>query len=241
VVWGIIFGIFFSLVYDLIPSKYISKGFFYGLIIFLITNFRDDSFLWPYGSLFLSLILAWYFIGFFQSITYGTILSLFYRKLSTKYNIPKSKSVIQTYSVMSGFHIGAVAGLLGGVFALLSRVLGGLIGLFPFLYVNMKGGQIIIEDFSLQLLAGLSSQIFINMIWGIVMGMIYAKVYNLVPGNGVRKGLIFGMIFLLVASFRTSTYLFLWGDLDTAWQFIFIGFFNALFYGIFLGILYKKE
>ena len=35
---GFLAGIIFSLVYELIPSKYISKGFFYGLVIFLITN-----------------------------------------------------------------------------------------------------------------------------------------------------------------------------------------------------------
>ena len=137
-------------------------------------------------------------------------------------------------------HVGAIAGLLGGAFALLSRVLGGLIGLFPFLYLNLESGKIIIEDITSQILVGLAQQFFINMIWGIILGVIYAKVYNLVPGKGIKKGIIYGMIFFLVASFRLSIYLFLVRDFDTAWQFFFIGFFFALFYGLFLGLLYRK-
>lgn len=49
---------------------------------------------------------------------------------------------------MSGVHPGAFAGLLGGAFALISRILGGLIGLFPFLYISIEAKKIIIEDIS---------------------------------------------------------------------------------------------
>lgn len=49
VIWGVIFGVIFSLTYDLIPGKYISKGFFYGIVIFLITNIRDYSYLFIMG------------------------------------------------------------------------------------------------------------------------------------------------------------------------------------------------
>jgi hypothetical protein len=206
----------------------------------LLTNIRDSSYNLIYGTLFLPFILSWYFIGFFQSITYGIILSFLYRTLSGKFRISTTRPEIKTYSVMSGIQVGAIAGLLGGAIALLSRVLGGIIGVFPFLYINLEGGQIIFEDFSLQLLSGISSQIFINMIWGIILGVIYVKVYNLVPGEGVRKGFLFGMMFFLVASSRASIYLFLWGDFDGGWMYIFVGFFNALFYGLFLGLLYRK-
>ena len=240
VIWGLIFGIFFTIVYDLIPGKNISKGFFYGMIIFLISNFRDSSYLWPYGALTISFILSWWFIGFFQSIAYGFILASLYRTLLGKYGFAKGRRKIKTYDVISGIRVGAIAGLLGGVFALLSRVLGEIIGLFPFLFMYTEGGIIVIEDFLTKLLSGFAIQLFINMIWGIIFGMIYTKVYNIVPGKGIKKGILYGMIFFLVASLRYSLYLFLWGDMNYGWGFIFIGFFNALFYGLFLGILYKK-
>ena len=239
-IWGIIFGIFFTIVCDLIPGKYISKGLFYGLIIFLITNFRDSSFVMPYGAIYLPTILSNLFVGFFQSIAYGFILAFLYRELSGKYGVVKTRRKIETYDVIGGIRAGGIAGFLGGIFALFSRVLGEIIGLFPFLFLSLEGGYLVIEDFSIKLLSGIAVQLFINMIWGIVFGMIYAKVYNLVPGKGIKKGIFYGMLFLLVASFRASLYLFLWGDFFGGWGYLFIGFFNALFYGIFLGILYKK-
>jgi hypothetical protein len=240
VIWGIIFGIIFTVVYDLIPGKYISKGLFYGLIIFLITNFRDSSYLWPQLILYFPFILSWGFIGLFQSIVYGSILGFFYRILLGKYGVAKARRKIETYNIISGIRVGAIAGLLGGVFALFSRILGEIIGLFPFMYALKEGEYIVIEDFFLRFLDGIDSQLFINMIWGIVFGMIFTKVYNLVPGKGIKKGIFYGMMFFLAASLRMSLYLFLWGDFWYGWSFLFIGFFNALFYGLFLGILYKK-
>jgi hypothetical protein len=239
IIWGIIFGIIFSIAHDLIPGKYISKGLFYGLVIFLITNIRDYSYLIIIG-VYTPFALCWYFIGFFQSITYGIILGLLYRLLSVKYGISITRPEIKTYSVMSGIQVGAIAGLLGGAFALLSRVLGGLVGLFPFMYVIIEGEKIVIEDFTIQIISGIASQLFINMVWGIIFGIIFVKAYNVIPGKGVKKGLIFGMLFFLVASCRLSVYFILWGDLDAFWTYFFIGFFNALFYGLFLGLLYRK-
>jgi len=241
IIWGVIFGIIFSIVYDLIPGKYISKGFFYSMIILLITNIRDLSYLWSYGAKYFLLILSWGFIGFFQLITYGSILTFLYRTLLSKYGVAKVTSKIETYDLTGGIRIGAIAGLLGGVFALLSRVLGEIIGLFPFSYMVKEGEYIVIEDFFYRFLDGIDGQIFINMIWGIVFGMIYTKAYNAVPGKGISKGIFYGMVFFLVASLRYSIYLFFWGDFNFAWMFLFIGFFNALFYGIFLGILYKPK
>jgi hypothetical protein len=238
-IWGIIFGIIFTIVYGLIPDKYISKGLFYGLFIFLVTNFRDSSYLWPTGTLYLPVILSTCFIGFFQSIAYGSILAPLYKTLLKKYGVTKVERKIKTYDVKGGIIPGAIAGLLGGVFALISRILGGIIGLFPFFWVAKEGEIIVVEDFFIIFLSGIDNQLLINLIWGIVFGIIFTKLYNLVPGKGIRKGIFYGIIFFLVASLRYSLYLFLWGDIIYGWAFLFIGFFNALFYGLFLGILYK--
>jgi len=235
VVWGIIFGIIFAIAYDLIPSKYISKGFFYGIVVFLITNLRDSSYYWPYVLVFdyTLVILSMLFIGFFQSITYGTILAFLYKSLLNRYNVPKVRRKIETYELMGGIRTGAIAGLLGGVFALFSRMLGEALGLFPYLWIAKEGKYLVIifEDFFSKLVAGFAVQLFINMIWGIVFGMIFTKVYNLVArarwSRYKKRHFIWNDIFLSCKSKDVSLFVPmgqypLWLGIPFHWIFQFI-------------------
>ncbi|MCW4032908.1 MAG: hypothetical protein NWF08_05905 [Candidatus Bathyarchaeota archaeon] len=229
-IWGIIFGIIYSRTYSIIPNRGIFKGIIFGLFVFLITNFRDASFLLPFG-IFLLLSIGWMIVGFFQSITYGSILSILYQNLCSKYKIPKRAPKIKTYNVSRGIYLGAIAGLIGGVAAFLSRVGITITGLYP-LPVELDPSSLF------NVLAGY--HIILNTIWAIVLGAIYTKVYNLVPGTGLIKGVFYGLIFFLVASFRMIPYFTLWGDLVNGLGWGYVGFFNALYFGILIGILYRK-
>ncbi|MFC1505837.1 hypothetical protein ACFLQ6_02080 [Thermoproteota archaeon] len=53
--------------------------------------------------------------------------------------------------------------------------------------------------------------IFINLIWSIIFGAIFARVYNVVPGKRIMKGLCYGLIIYLLDTFQTSMYSIPWG------------------------------
>jgi hypothetical protein len=228
-IWGIIFGIIYSKTYSLIPSRGIYKGIVFGLFVFLITNFRDVTYLLQSGLILIS--IGWMIIGFFQAIIYGSILSIIYQNLGSKYGISKKIPKIKAYKVSSGIYLGAIAGLIGGMAASLSRVAGVAIGLFPMVEIPTVSNIFVIL---------IGAHLIPNLIWGIILGAIYTKVYNVIPGMGLIKGIFYGLIFFLVASFRTSVYHLMWGLSSDAWAWCYIGFFQALYFGILIGILYRK-
>jgi hypothetical protein len=228
-IWGIIFGIIYSRTYGIIPNRSIFKGIIFGLFIFLITNLRDVSFWLPFGVILPS--IGWVIVGLFQAITYGSILSILYQNLCSKYRISIKIPKIKTYNVGRGIILGAIAGFIGGIAAFFSRIAGMVTGLLP-LTVELDPASL------LNTLAGY--HIILNTIWAIVLGAIFTKVYNLVPGTSLIKGVFYGLIFFLVASFRMGIYFILWGDLFNAWSWLYVGFFNVLYFGILIGILYRK-
>ena len=128
VIWGGIFGIIYSKGYGLIPGEGLSKSFFFGMLVFLITNFRDASYYLPYWPLYNPLTFSWIFIGVFMWIAYGLVLGFLYETLHTGYSILKEKIV--TYDMSSGLYAGAFAGFIGGVAAFLSRILAGILGIY---------------------------------------------------------------------------------------------------------------
>ena len=240
-IWGVIFGIIYSIGYRLIPGKGVSKSLLFGMLIFLITNFREAVWYLPYSPAYNTQLFPWMFIGIFMWIAYGLVLGFLYESLHQEYGIFKEEKKIVTYDMISGLHAGALAGFIGGVAAFLSRILGGLIGLFEMTISFFKEGQwIAITPTPFNLIAAV--HIFFNMIWGIVFGLLYPLVYNLIPGKGVIKGICYGMIILLVTSFRLGIYYLAWGEIiDLFWIWTYIGFFNTLFFGLVIGYAYKKE
>ena len=75
-------------------------------------------------------------------------------------------------------------------------------------------------------------------IWGIAIGIIYSKVYDLIPGKHIYKGLVFGIILTLIWSVR-------WVTWDIAYSWIpelkgdLLSLHLYLVFGILLGILYE--
>jgi len=79
--FGAIFGALYSRLHDPIPGKGISKGFNFGLMIWLIKDIAAGAFV-PLLSRHLhwTIWIALIFIGFFKWITYGSLLGALYKK-----------------------------------------------------------------------------------------------------------------------------------------------------------------
>jgi len=124
--WGIVLGIIYSRIYDIIPRKNIIKGVIYGLFLYFIIAFRIGTFDLAYGLLLD--VAGGNFSGFFSWLSFGLVISILYESLHEKYNIPKEKKKIITYNIESGILPGALAGFCGGLVASVSQVIGHITG-----------------------------------------------------------------------------------------------------------------
>ncbi|WP_455276474.1 hypothetical protein [[Eubacterium] cellulosolvens] len=239
--WGIILGIIYSRIYYVVPKKAILKGVIFGLFIWFITKIRLETFELAYGRFIQAVGAISY--GFFMWLSYGLVLGILYESLHKKYNIPKEKKKIIRYDMSSGILPGAISGLCGGVAASVFAVMGQITENWG---VLTAGGQLIstIEFWWSQ--AG--THILINMIWGTIFALFFTKVYNLVPGKGVKKGLYYGLILYAINVFMIGTYCVPWAIYHNDWTMAqyyagalwIIGGANAVVYGLVLGYLYKK-
>jgi len=55
-IWGVIFGLFISIIFDRIPGRVITKGLLIGLIYALFSTFQPVCSLWAYGNVTSALI-----------------------------------------------------------------------------------------------------------------------------------------------------------------------------------------
>lgn len=240
IIFGIIGGLIYSRVYGVIPGKAVLKGLIYGLVLYCIAEVRTSTLTLAYG---------WYlwaseafFAGAFKWISYGLVLGLLYEFLQSRYYPRKEIRKVEEYSMKGGTLPGAIAGLIGGSAAALTTITGPMVGFF-----KIPGAP---PAPTLDFLIGQAgTHIFFNMVWGTIFGTIlFPKVYNLVPSKGIVKGLIFGLTVFLMDTVHTAMYnlglglklsiaslifLFEWGT--------FVGFFQAFFFGLVLGALYKKQ
>jgi len=225
-IWGIILGIIYSKVHDLIPGKSISKGLIFGMVIFLIFNIRQASASVAYG--FTLHAVSHIFIGFPMWVSFGLVLGVIYESLLNRHHPTQKKLKIIGYDLKGGIHPGAIAGAIGGIVYFIcmipiDRWVYGTIGLeLSFLVAQM------------------GSHILYNMIWGAVFGAIFAKVYNTVPGKGSMKGLYYALVVFFITSFHISTYNVAYAIYAMAIASGF-GVFRAITEGLVLGYLYKPS
>lgn len=77
--------------------------------------------------------------------------------------------------------------------------------------------------------------------WGIIWGAFYALLYDYVPGEGVKKGLIYGLVIWTIVFSRNAVVLASYGLRLWAFLWALTGFFSiGITYGLVLGYLYKK-
>ena len=77
-IWGIIFGLIFSAFYSRIPGKGISKGFYFGLLLWLLVAIRPATFLGLFGEM--PWAKGFIIVGFFFTVVYGIVLGALYKK-----------------------------------------------------------------------------------------------------------------------------------------------------------------
>lgn len=129
----------------------------------------------------------------------------------------------------SGIGAGAVAGVVGGIVAVIAVW-----------FLNPAVGALDTAAMA----KWLTTQIGLNIIWGAVFGWIFSKVYDLIPGSGVTKGLCFSMMVwvFFIGLYPLSFFLLVYDPPLTvmAMGWGIVGFLVRLFYGPVLGALYKK-
>ena len=225
IVWGIILGIFYSKVYDLIPVKHVFKGLFYGLILGLIYNIRTANFNYLYAYPDYAISNA---IGIFVLISYGLSIGILYKFFQSKYYLDRKKLKISKYDIGMGIQSGAIAGLIGGIVITFAHI----IFWDP---VLVSESLLDIEFYISQF----GAHAFMNMMWGAVFGILYAIFYSRIPGKIIFKGVAFAILIFFITSFRVAFSSLLYGNIVN-----FIGWGNGIFlflvYGLVLGLLYRK-
>ena len=235
VIFGAICGIIYSRAYFVIPGKGISKSILYILILWLISWIRMATFAAAYGFYLNS--VTYIFADFFRWITYGLLLGILYEYILSKYYPAKKELRIVTYSLWSGVIPGAIAGFLGGIAASIVNFVSFIIGLFGPQVMPGAPGKLIM-DFWISQTGG---HLELNLVWGAVFGVIFTQVYNLVPKEGIRKGLYYSLIIFLLGTFHTELYWLVWGYASLFVWGVPVGFFQAIVFGIVLGYFYKPK
>jgi len=82
IVWGAVFGGIYSKVYDVVPSKGVTKGLCYSLLIWLcfIGLYPITFFVLLYWPSMNQFALGWGVVGFFVRLFYGPVLGYLYKK-----------------------------------------------------------------------------------------------------------------------------------------------------------------
>ena len=225
-IWGIILGIIYSRIHDLIPGKGILKGLIFGLTYYLIFNIRNVTFMIAYG--FYPLVIGAFL--YISPIIYGLMLGILYKA-------PKEKMKVTEHDLKSGIIPGAITGLIFGIAAQISFIMSTYFG-FIFVFTEVIPDYLTDIGF---IIAQIGNHVWINMLWYAIFGAFYAKFYDRIPGKSLVKGAIFGLIMWLIANVPNSVYHLVYGQLGAATQW---GLFSPEFY-IFPGLLlegfYKKR
>ena len=130
---------------------------------------------------------------------------------------------------------GAIAGAVMDIAFVASGYVFGNLGVFV-----PPGGSMEIWDLSMWILGSLA-HLSLGIIWGMILGAVYAYLYSLIPGKGAMKGLCFGLSMWIFKDVLAGSYLALtMNEVNSAIILIVVGFFMWIVYGPVLGFLYKK-
>jgi len=230
-IWGVIGGVIYSKASRVIPGNALSKGLVYGLVGYLIYNIYFAIIFTPF--LLLDVVATHVIYGLSIWIPYGLVLGIIYEFLYVRYYIAEKEQEIIKYDMKGGILPGAIAGFLSGAGTFLTVFVSTYTGFWPILPPHLI-------DFGF-IVSLLGTQAMVHLIPGIYQGAIYPKVYNLVPGKGILKGLCYGLIVLfLLSELRLAALCVSYGIFNIALIVLVTGIIAAIIYGLVLGVLYKK-
>ena len=126
---------------------------------------------------------------------------------------------------------GIIAGIMGAISLALSRIMASILELPVALpgFMNF--------DFMMNYLL---AEIGMTSIFGVLFAIMYSKTYDRIPGTGILKGLVFGLVIWLFSNINVASYLWIYWNYLTAIHYIYAGFFTLAPFGLVLGALYKK-
>lgn len=130
---------------------------------------------------------------------------------------------------------GAIAGLVSGIVSSLLVFVG--------LSIGLLGANIIVSASQLQKTNSAIYIILLTVIFGTLVALIYSKFYDSIPGEGLKKGLYFGLMIWFVKDIMAAAYIAMpmMQPAIIGVNLIVVGFYVWVIYGLVLGVLYKKE
>jgi hypothetical protein len=134
----------------------------------------------------------------------------------------------------SYWKIGAISGLIAGIIAGIVTVVSLIVvGSFELPHYDYY-------PISLHYPALVTNEIILSVIWGVILGLLYVCTYDLIPGEKIAKGIVFGMIYYLIYNIRIGTLGLFYGNFGAAISDFTVGFFTYIVFGVVLGILGKE-
>ena len=226
VVYGVIFGILFAKLYDVIPGKSgFRKGVFWGLIYAIVPTWWITSYYLAYGAI--PMTLVWLICGLVVIIFYGPPLGYLYEGSQQ----PVKAEDKRKYKPIAGVIAGLVSGIVAAV--LLFIHLSMEIPFFWYYPVDVVPATLITNVVAIGFV--------LSVIWGIIFGAIFALLYARLPGKNVMKGIYYGLLlFLLSTIFGTIWGLAYGADLQMEFSGLIMGVLAFISYGMVLGYFYKK-
>lgn len=231
IITGIVLGIIFSKVYDLIPGKGIVKGFIAGLVLYLIFGIRW----YTYGIMFSLPTAVLNYIVIY--VPMGLVLGISYEILNKRYVSKQEKFTTITYNLKGVFYPGAIAAIVSGVPS--------------YLAVWIIYDPLIWQRFTTNigfLMMVLGIFVIFYMTWGIVFGTLYAMFYDKIPKSGILKGLIFAMAIYFFTNLPNTIHELMYYQVLTLEYEVLVrgilslltGLFAFVPFGLVLGWLYRK-
>jgi len=134
----------------------------------------------------------------------------------------------------SGIVAGAIAGLVSGIVSSISVSVGLSIGLYGGGFWGIPAA-FLPADLAI-------AMVVLTFFFGTILGLLYSKFYDLIPGSGLRKGLNFGLMVGFVKDIMADAYVTIpmMQPIIIGVNLIVGGFYMWIIYGLVIGALYKK-
>jgi len=134
---------------------------------------------------------------------------------------------------MKSWKIGALSGLIAGIVAgIIAIIIASILFNIGHLYFSLPSPPTIAPMMHIAIV-----EFTINIIWGIALGIFYSRIYDLIPGKHVSKGLVYGLILGLILWVRYASFTIIYAP-----QYVFGGIIAIsvqISYGLILAILYE--
>jgi hypothetical protein len=127
--------------------------------------------------------------------------------------------------------------LAGGVAGLIAGILAGAINYFGLLF-GLGGIKI-------PLINAVVATVLLTIFFGAIFGLLYRALYESIPGEGVKKGFLFGLIIWLIKDITAGAFLLFVSSMNiyyasAATNLVVVGSYQWMMYGLSLGFLYRK-